>query len=117
MLGRLFGTKNGIKEATKIIDDAFYTKEERIQDKVELLKAYTPFRNTQRILAFGFSFFFLAFVLVYVGLELMGLGDKATIILEAIKAFNFGSIVEYILMFYFGGGALNSLADVMKKGK
>lgn len=57
--GTLFGSKNVIKQAANGIyngvDKAFYTKEEKAQGFLELLKAYEPFKIAQRLLALVIS--------------------------------------------------------------
>lgn len=55
LLGKIFGKDDVIKESVKGIyngvDAAFFTDEEKSKYKLQLLKAYEPFKLIQRVLA------------------------------------------------------------------
>ncbi|MEA2098640.1 MAG: hypothetical protein U9P72_00760 [Campylobacterota bacterium] len=107
MFGNLFGTKEVVNGGINLIDNAFYTDQEKANMKVKLLKAYEPFKIAQRYLAFMFTgSFIIAFLLCLLfysfNIEYKG-------ILEIIETFNIDMIVVTIIGFYFGGGMLESL--------
>lgn len=121
ILGKIFGTDKVIDKAGDMIDKAFYTDQEKADDskemskfkanqKLELLKAYQPFKLAQRVLAFGFTFVFLFIMMNGVLGSLYGV-----IAMDNVKAaMNFanemwlGQIMITIIGFYFGGGFLES---------
>ena len=107
MFGNLFGTKEIVNGGISLIDNAFYTDQEKASMKIKLLKAYEPFKIAQRYLAFMFtSAFIIAFLLclIFYSFKLEYKG-----ILEIIEIFNIDMIVLTIIGFYFGGGMLESL--------
>jgi hypothetical protein len=64
MFGNLFGTKEVIDGGISLIDNAFYTDQEKANMKIKLLKAYEPFKIAQRYLAFMFTgAFFIVLIL------------------------------------------------------
>ena len=50
LFGKIFGSNKAIESVTNLIDDAFYTKEERANEKYKLLKAYEPYHIALRFL-------------------------------------------------------------------
>lgn len=118
ILSTIFGGGDVIKSGLKMIDDAFYTDSEKAEDKakavqqkahhkIDLLKAYAPFKIAQRYISIVFLF---CFTISYLGiLILTGLDIETTKYLAVIKAFNIQWITMTIVMFYFGGGLVDSM--------
>ena len=120
ILSTIFGSGEVISSGLKMLDNAFYTDSEKAEDrakatkasaehKINLLKAYAPFKIAQRYIAIVFLF---CFTVSYLGiLALTGLDIETSKYLSVIEAFNIQWIMMTIVMFYFGGG----LVDSMKK--
>jgi len=112
ILGTIFGSSKSIEKSFELIDNAFYTNEEKAKQKVEILKASEPFKLAQRYLALMFGFnFTIAFL---IALIFSILGRDIGPILKVVVAFNLGSIILAIVVFYFGGGTINSLREIKK---
>jgi len=122
ILGKIFGSDSVINKATQMIDEAFYTDEEKAEDamklkqlkaqqKLDLLKAYEPFKVAQRFIALGFVFVFLFIMLNGVLGALYGIVDMKNV--EQARVFAddmwLGQIILMIVSFYFGGGLVESL--------
>ena len=124
----IFGAKEVVQEGLKMIDEAFYTDEEKAQDSVKLLEkkselkikqleAYHPYKKTQRFLALSFVLVFLFIMLNGILAQLYGVVE----IKNVENALNFankmwlGEIVLIIVTFYFGGGAVEGILDKRKQ--
>ncbi len=122
----VFGMGDVVKGGMKMLDDAFYTDSEKAEDKqimsqlktknkIDLMKAYAPFKLAQRVLAFMFCGVFVFILLNGVLGALYGIVEMENV--KAAKEFAnemwLGEIVVMIVGFYFGGG----LAESIKKGK
>jgi hypothetical protein len=107
-LGKIFGSDKAISKGLDLIDDIWDTDEEKVAARVNLLKAYEPFKLAQRYIAFAFTGVFLACFFLALGMNQFGFGD-----LEGLKQimgeFKIGYIMLAIVGFYFGGGMFNSL--------
>ncbi len=90
ILGRIFGSEKVIDKAGALIDEMFYTDEEEAKDKqklidakarqrIELMRAYAPFKLAQRFIAFGFVAVFLFIMLNGVLGSLYGIIDLANV--------------------------------------
>jgi hypothetical protein len=104
------------------IDKAFYTTEEKAEDrikletskletKLKLLPLFEPFKIAQRVIAIGFSInFLLAF---WLGTILLIFSSEAMLskYLELVAIFNLGWIMGAIIAWYFTGGIINSTKD------
>jgi len=127
-LGKIFGTDAIVKDGMKLLDEAFYTKEEEAQDKkemakqktqakVELLTAYAPFKLAQRYIAFAFTGIFLFIMLNGVLGSLYNLVPMENV--EQAKRFAnemyLGEIMLAIISFYFGGGLVSSFRDKIQR--
>ena len=125
--GSLFGAKEIVEDGLKMIDEAFYTDEEKAQDKVKLLEkkaelkikqleAYHPYKKTQRFLALSFVFVFLFIMLNGILAQLYGVVDIKNVksALEFANSMWLGEIVLIIVTFYFGGGAAEGILEKMK---
>jgi len=126
-LKNIFGGSDIIKKGAELLDEAFYTDEEKAKDKekliqmkaeqkIKLLEAYHPFKVTQRILAVAFVFTFLFIVINGILGALYGWIDmeKVKDALEFAESVNLGSIVMIIVGFYFGGGFIESFKGLKK---
>jgi hypothetical protein len=130
----LFNGNSTAEKATDAIistgDKLFYTDEEKADDRRKqreffptLLKAYTPFKIAQRVLAIWFSFLFgMSFMM---GLGITGFNIYTTYqanlkgvepilldmtqLLALVAAFNLAWIMLTIIGFYFAGGTIESL--------
>jgi hypothetical protein len=121
----IFGGK-AVEKGLDLIDD-LYTSDEESADiirkdresaanaKIELMKAYAPFKLAQRYLAFSFAGTFLFILVNGVLGQLYGIIPIENV--QAAREFAdsmwLGEIVIMIMTFYFGGG----LASSIKKGK
>lgn len=118
VLAKIFGSGEVIQSGLKLIDDMHTSTEEEIvaktKAKTDLLTSYAPFKIAQRYLAVMFAICFLGTFMLVMGMTLYGQGDT-----EAVKAvlgdFYIGEIMLTIVMFYFGGGAFEGVAEKLKK--
>lgn len=121
----IFGGK-AVEKGLELIDDLYTSDEESAEikrknmesaanAKIELMKAYAPFKLAQRYLAFSFAAVFLFILVNGVLGQLYGIIDVQNV--QAARDFAdsmwLGEIVIMIMTFYFGGG----LASSIKKGK
>ena len=51
ILSSLFGSGKVIDKGTDMLDNAFYTDQEKAEGHIRLLSAYEPFKLAQRLLA------------------------------------------------------------------
>jgi len=124
-LKNIFGGSEIIKKGAELLDEAFYTDEEKAKDKekliqmkaeqkIKLLEAYHPFKVTQRVLAISFVFVFLFIVINGILGALYGWIDMDRVkdALKFADSVNLGNIVMVIVAFYFGGGFVESFKRV-----
>lgn len=121
ILGSIFGTGEVVKKGLELIDEAWTSDEEKADNqakiieaktnaKATLLNAYAPFKLAQRYLALMFSSVFLFIMINGILGALYGWVDMEAVN-EAKKFANemyLGEIVLTIVIFYFGGGAIES---------
>lgn len=113
--GNLFGSSKILDEGIALIDDAFYTNEEKAEQKKQILKAYEPFKIAQRLLAIMFCSTFLFILILLVTMSFfMDITSQLNAI-EAIMESPLVSPVMLILGFYFAGGMLEGTIDRIKK--
>ena len=118
ILSKILGSGDVVKQGLDLIDDMHTSDEESIkaatQQKVEIMKAYAPFKIAQRYLAFMFTFTFLLSFAITLGMSLSGYGD-----IDAVKQilgdFYLGEICLIIVTFYFGGGLAEGVLEKRKK--
>ncbi len=108
LLSTLFGSGKVIEKGTDMLDHAFYTNQEKAEGHIRFLKAYEPFKLTQRLLALSIVplwslCYFVCFVIWLVKPEY----DLSAAM--AILDGRIGMAALLILGFYFAGGAINSL--------
>jgi hypothetical protein len=113
ILGKLFGSDKVIDAGISGIDKAFYTEEERAEDKLKaapwkiaLLKAYEPFKIAQRLLAITFSVPYVSAWCVTFGMSCFDM-DVST--QEELLQGDIAKIVWTIIAFYFLGGFAESM--------
>ncbi len=114
ILGSIFGTSDIIKSGMKLIDDIHTSDEEEIlaksKAKVDLMKAYQPFKLAQRYIAFAFTGVFIFILLNGVLGSIYGIVDMENV--RAAKEFAdemwLGQIMVTIIGLYFGGGFIES---------
>lgn len=112
ILGSIFGSPAVIEKGLDLIDDAWETDAEKTQGKadakINLLKAYAPFKLAQRYLALMFGFTFLFSFFLVLGMTLAGKGNTEEVF-TVLDHFKIGWIMTTIVLFYFGGGLVESI--------
>jgi hypothetical protein len=114
IIGKIFGSSEIIKEGFDLIDDMHTSTEEEIAaktaSKVDILKAYAPFKITQRYLAFMFAGMYVFIMMNGVVGSLYGVIDleKVKQALDFANSMWLGEITSLIVGFYFGGGFIES---------
>jgi len=122
VIGSILGNDKVMSKGMDLIDDAFESDEEKRESKtkakIDLLKAYAPFKVAQRYLALSFMVMYgISFFLV-LGLTLFGEAQtQIDAIFKVLDQFKVGWIVMTIIVFYFGGGLTESIGRVKKKDK
>ncbi len=137
----LFSSSDTVEKVTDAVistgDKLFYTDEEKADDRRKqreffptLLKAYTPFKVAQRVLAIWFSFLFGISFLTALGMEIFNIVIKYQAlrdnlveavlldtqpIINLIGAFSLAWIVMAIVSFYFAGGTIESFRNARAK--
>lgn len=127
-LGKLFGSDNVVQKAADGIyngvDAAIFTKEEKSEYFLNLLKAYEPFKLAQRLLALLVGIPYVLIWLVCAGLlvisafaepcstEAICRSDSLLEVARSLADWNndtLGLPFSIILGFYFGGGAVEGV--------
>ena len=121
VLGSILGSGDVISKGMDLIDDAWETdaevRESKTQAKIDLMKAYAPFKVAQRWLAILFAVnFFAGFWMVMV-MTLMGKVTNVEQVFDVLEQFKIGWAMITILTFYFGGGLVESGGRVFGKKK
>lgn len=110
-IGSILGGGDVLSKGMDLIDDAFETdaeaRESKTKAKIDLMKAYAPFKVAQRWLAIMFGLNFIAAFWTAVGL--WAFDKNLDGFLEILGAFNIGWIMFAIVTFYFGGGLSESI--------
>lgn len=141
----IFSAGNTLEKTTDAIiatgDKLVFTDEEKADFNFKLrelhirtLEAYHPFKITQRFLAIWYSFLFGIAFLVGMGVAvfnmiaiykqtLSGVAKEKIVtvpldpLLNVVGAFGLGGIVLAIVIFYFGGGSIESFKNTfMNRG-
>lgn len=117
-LASILGSPSVINKGMDLIDDAFTSDEEaresKTKAKIDLMKAYAPFKLAQRYLALMFAFTFLFSFFLVLGMTLFGDSDPAAVF-KVMEQFKIGWIMTTIVLFYFGGGLVESMGRSKKK--
>jgi hypothetical protein len=118
IFGKFFGTERTINAGISAIDAMVYTDEEKVKDKKEFLKLYEPYKRGQRMLAAMFAPAYITCWLAVFFIELVKLikseNQDTADILQLLNG-DMGSIVLMIIIFYFGGGAVEGVVNRLKK--
>lgn len=113
VLGTILGNGNVIEKGMELIDDAFESDEEkresRTKAKIDLMKAYAPFKVAQRWIAIMFTVNFIGSFWFAVGLWAFGSAGDLDAFLKIMGVFNISWIMGAIVLFYFGGGLSESI--------
>lgn len=117
---RLFGDDKVVDKSFDLVDNAFYTDQEKAENKSNILKYYEPFKLAQRYLAMTFApVYCFAWVLTFLT-ELLSALWGNTVKLDKVYGLLTGhmaTMVILILGFYFAGGAAEGIMDRMKAKK
>jgi hypothetical protein len=125
IFGKLFNSEKAIDNISRGVDKAIYTNEEKADFFAKLLELYAPFKLAQRYLALIFCIpYALTWVVVslcYVAIFIAGFYYPNTQpmlenILPILQHLNgdYGTICITIVVFYFGGGALEGAVERFK---
>lgn len=118
-------SSGAVTQGLGLIDKAFYTDGEKAENFNKLLAAYEPFKLAQRFLALtlGLPFVFIHIVLVVcwmISIFTAGPGLEYKFIFEQLKLvaeYNNTTLGEpffYVVLFYFGGGAVEGIVKRYK---
>lgn len=116
--GGIFGSDKSINKGLELLDDAIFTDEEKKEALLKLIEARQGFKLTQRLVTIVFLFNFSVTYLTCFFMQLVGY--QIDHLIAVINAFHIGYIMITIILFYFGGGTLESLKSAvitLKKGK
>jgi hypothetical protein len=109
----LFSSDKLIDNITSGVDKMVLTAEERLDNFKALLAIYTPFKIAQRILAITFC---VPYVICWTINFIVSYSAVNTKPMSEMLDGDMGTIVITIVVFYFGGGALEG-AVASFKGK
>lgn len=116
ILRTILGSSDVISKGMDLIDDAFESDEEKRESKtrakIDLMKAYAPFKVAQRYLALMFGFTYLSSFFLVLGMTLWG--EPVEAVFAVLDQFKVGWAMMTILMFYFGGGLVESVGRSKK---
>lgn len=119
VLMKILGSGNVVEKGMDLINQMHTSTEEQVKAqsdaRVELLKAYQPFKLAQRYLALMFTFTFLTCFAITLGMTLAGKGDVEGV-KDILAEFWIGEIMLIIVGFYFGGGLAESIGNRKKIG-
>jgi hypothetical protein len=119
VLGKIFGSGDVISKGIDLIDSLVVTSEEEIQAKTkaktEMLNAYAPFKLAQRVIAFAFTFVYLACFSLVLGFTLAERATDAAMVKQVLEDFQIGYAMLIILAFYFGSGAFEGVMNAKSK--
>ena len=115
ILSTIFGSSNVISKGIDLIDDCITTDTEKEKNKIELLKAYQPYKLSQRLIALMItSTFLFVFLLLLIASFFMDVDNQLTLI-ESYMSSDFTEPLEIIILFYFGGGAVEGALDKFRR--
>ena len=103
----LFSSDNVVENISKGVDKTFFTSEEKADHFQTLLKLYEPFRVAQRFLALIFSIpYAIAWFVTFIVSFFQDVTKQAELL---ISPDGIAPIVLMIVVFYFGGGAVEGV--------
>ena len=129
LLRALFSKDQVIDSLAAGADKAFYTKEEKSDDFIDLVKAYEPFKLAQRLLMLLLTIpfvlmIFISFLVFVASLffdpcildnacksDQFAIGSKA---LLSVAIDGLGEPMKWVVIFYFGGGAVEGVVHKFK---
>lgn len=118
-IGSILGQGKVLEKGMDLIDDAFTSEEEsrasKTKAKIDLMKAYAPFKVAQRWIAIMFTANFILAFWTAVGIWAFGSPGSIEKFLEIMGVFQIGWIMMTIVIFYFGGGLTESIGRARKK--
>jgi|TARA_R110000787_G_scaffold25430_1_gene71605 hypothetical protein len=117
VIGSILGNGDVVSKGMDLIDDAFESDEEKRESKtkakIDLMKAYAPFKVAQRWIAIIFTInFFVAFWTV---VTLWALDKDVEGFMSIFASFQIGWTMLAIVTFYFGGGLTESIGRAKSK--
>tara|TARA_R110002167_G_scaffold20371_1_gene74478 strand:- start:119 stop:478 length:360 start_codon:yes stop_codon:yes gene_type:complete len=116
IISNILGSPSIIEKGLELIDDAWETDAEKVQGKadakINLLKAYAPFKLAQRYLALMFGATYLLSFFLVLGMTLAG--HEVEDVFKVLEQFKVGWIMTTIILFYFGGGLVDSIGKAKK---
>jgi len=119
VLAKIFGSGDVIKSGIQLIDDMHTSTEEEIQAKTkaktDMLNAYAPFKLAQRVIAFAFTFVYLACFSLVLGFTLAERATDAAMVKQVLEDFQIGYAMLIILGFYFSAGAFEGIINAKNK--
>ena len=116
----IFGKGDVIEKASKGIDKAIFTDEEKADYMLKFLKAYEPFKLVQRYLAVMFGGTYLlvriACAVMFIVGASTGNGEliQGSDMLASRNNETLGTPVSLIMGLYFGGGMLEGIVKSAK---
>ena len=120
VLKKILGSGDTVSKGMDLIDDLWETdaekRESKTQAKIQLMNAYAPFKIAQRYIALLFTGVFLACFVICLGFVLPGHGNTEDIIM-VMDQFNIQWAMMTILLFYFGGGMVESIGRSQGKNQ
>lgn len=118
LFSKIFGSSDVISGSMNAIDNAFFTDQEKAENKAHLLKLYEPFKLAQRLLALTFAIpFVLVFLIASIGFFCFGADKEAALTIMQWNVDTLGEPVFWIMVFYFAGGASEGLVNRIKSKK
>jgi hypothetical protein len=114
IFSKIFGSSSVVESVYDGVDKAWLTSEEGLDYKLKFMKAYEPFKVTQRLLALIFS---ITYCLCWIATFVMTALGMKTEELYIILNGDMGSIVLAVVGFYFLGGAGEGLVNRFNDGK
>jgi len=119
VLAKIFGSGDVISKGIDLIDSMHTSTEEEVhaktKAKTEMLNAYAPFKLAQRVIAFAFTFVYLACFSLVLGFTLAERATDAAMVKQVLEDFQIGYAMLIILGFYYSGGALEGIINAKKK--
>jgi len=117
ILSAIFGSGSVVEKGLNLIDDCITTDAEKEQSKIDLLKAYQPYKLSQRLIALMITATFLGvFVVLLLASFFVDVREQLTLI-ESYMSSDFTQPLEIIMIFYFGGGAVEGALDKFRSKK
>jgi len=113
LLKKLFGSSDLVKAGIEGLDAVFFTYEEKAKFRLELMRAYEPFKLAQRLLALTFCIpYALGWLAVFIASFWLNTEQQI-----ALLSGDMALAVGIILSFYFGGGFIEGVLGKAKIDK